>query len=139
MAVPLADRMRPKTLDEIVGQRHLFGEGCVLRNIIESGRIPNLIFYGPSGTGKTTVARIIAASAKKRLHILNGTSASLNDVRDVIGYEVDMQIARWVLGEDQLTDESWDHFRSVLEEGGLQEFLSIWQEVYDATKAEDPT
>ena len=85
MAVPLADRMRPKTLDEIVGQRHLFGEGCVLRNIIESGRIPNLIFYGPSGTGKTTVARIIAASAKKRLHILNGTSASLNDVRDVIG------------------------------------------------------
>ena len=85
MAVPLADRMRPKTLDEIVGQRHLFGEGCVLRNIIESGHIPNLIFYGPSGTGKTTVARIIAASAKKRLHILNGTSASLNDVRDVIG------------------------------------------------------
>ncbi len=57
----------------------------------------------------------------------------------VLGYEVDMQIARWVLGEDQLTDESWDHFRSVLEEGGLQEFLSIWQEVYDATKAEDPT
>ena len=85
MAVPLADRMRPKSLDEIVGQRHLFGENCVLRNIIESGHIPNLIFYGPSGTGKTTVARIIAASARKRLHILNGTSASLSDVKDVIG------------------------------------------------------
>ena len=85
MSIPLADRMRPKTLDEIVGQRHLFGENCVLRNIIESGHIPNLIFYGPSGTGKTTVARIIAASTNKRLHILNGTSASLKDVKDVIG------------------------------------------------------
>ena len=85
MSVPLADRMRPTSLDEIVGQTHLFGEGKALRNIITSGNIPNLIFYGPSGTGKTTVARIIAAAAKKRLHILNGTSASLSDVRDVIG------------------------------------------------------
>ena len=85
MSTPLADRMRPKTLDEIVGQRHLFGENCVLRNIIESGHIPNLIFYGPSGTGKTTVARIIAGATNKRLHILNGTSASLKDVKDVIG------------------------------------------------------
>lgn len=84
MSVPLADRMRPKTLDEIAGQRHLFGEGAALRNIIESGHIPNLIFYGPSGTGKTTVARIIAAATEKRLHILNGTSASLSDVKDVI-------------------------------------------------------
>ena len=85
MSTPLADRMRPKTLDEIVGQRHLFGENCALRNIIASGQIPNLIFYGPSGTGKTTVARIIAGATKKRLHILNGTSASLSDVKDVIG------------------------------------------------------
>ena len=85
MAVPLADRMRPKTLDDVVGQPHLFGEGKALRNIITSGNIPNLIFYGPSGTGKTTVARIIAAAAKKRLHILNGTSASLADVKEVIG------------------------------------------------------
>ena len=84
MSTPLADRMRPKTLDEIVGQRHLFGENCALRNIIESGHIPNLIFYGPSGTGKTTVARIIAGATNKRLHILNGTSASLSDVKDVI-------------------------------------------------------
>ena len=84
MSVPLADRIRPKTLDELVGQKHLFGEGAALRNIIESGEIPNLIFYGPSGTGKTTVARMIANKTNKRLHILNGTSASLGDVRDVI-------------------------------------------------------
>ena len=85
MSIPLADRIRPKTLDEIVGQRHLFGPGAPLRNIVESGRLPNLIFYGPSGTGKTTAARIIAGAAKKRLHILNGTSAALSDVKDVIG------------------------------------------------------
>ncbi len=85
MSIPLADRIRPQTLDEIAGQKHLFGEGKALRNIIESGAIPNLIFYGPSGTGKTTVARIIAGATKKRLHILNGTSASLSDVKDVIG------------------------------------------------------
>lgn len=85
MSVPLADRIRPKNLNEIAGQRHLFAEGAVLRNIIESGNIPNLIFYGPPGTGKTTVARIIAAATNKRLHILNGTSASLADVKEVIG------------------------------------------------------
>ncbi len=84
MSTPLADRIRPKTLGEISGQRHLFSEGAVLRNIIESGNIPNLIFYGPSGTGKTTVARIIASATKKRLHILNCTSASLSDVKEVI-------------------------------------------------------
>ncbi len=85
MAIPLADRARPRTVDEIAGQRHLFGQGAALRNIIESGKIPNLIFYGPSGTGKTTAARMIAAAADMRLHILNGTTASLSDVRDVIG------------------------------------------------------
>lgn len=84
MSIPLADRIRPKNLGEISGQRHLFSEGAVLRNIVESGNIPNLIFYGPSGTGKTTVARIIASATNKRLHILNGTNASLSDVRDVI-------------------------------------------------------
>lgn len=84
MSTPLADRIRPKSIGEISGQRHLFSEGAVLRNIIESGNIPNLIFYGPSGTGKTTVARIIASATNKKLHILNGTSASLSDVKDVI-------------------------------------------------------
>ncbi len=84
MSIPLADRIRPKNLNEIAGQRHLFSDGAVLRNIIESGNIPNLIFYGPPGTGKTTVARIIAAATNKRLHILNGTSASLSDIKDVV-------------------------------------------------------
>ncbi len=84
MSVPLADRIRPKSLDELAGQKHLFAPGAALRTIIESGTVPNLIFYGPSGTGKTTVARMIAAAADKRLHILNGTTASLGDIKDVI-------------------------------------------------------
>ncbi len=84
MPAPLADRMRPKTIDDIVGQRHLFGKGCYLRRIIESGSIPNLIFYGPPGVGKTTAARIIAESTGMKLHRLNGTSASTADIKEVI-------------------------------------------------------
>lgn len=84
VAQPLADRIRPASLDEIVGQRHLIGENAPLRNIIESGEIPNMIFYGPSGVGKTTVARIIADSADKKLYKLNGTSASISDIRDIV-------------------------------------------------------
>ena len=80
---PLADRMRPKTLDDMVGQTHLLGEGKALRNIIESGRIPNMIFYGPSGIGKTTLASIIAERTDMRLHRLNGTTASTADIRAV--------------------------------------------------------
>ena len=76
MNTPLADRIRPATLDDVVGQQHILGEGKALRNIMESGRIPNLIFYGPSGVGKTTVARIIAQQTDMRLHKLNGTTAS---------------------------------------------------------------
>ena len=64
--MPLADKIRPQTLDDVVGQKHILGEGKVLRRIIESGHIPNLIFYGPSGVGKTTVARIIAKSTNKK-------------------------------------------------------------------------
>ncbi len=85
---PLADRMRPNTLDDMVGQRHLLSEGKALRNIIESGKIPNLIFYGPSGVGKTTLARIIAQKTSMRLHKLNGTTASTADIRAVLD-EVD--------------------------------------------------
>ena len=59
MKTPLADRIRPKTLDEVVGQKHLIGEGKILRNIIENDEVPNMIFYGPSGVGKTTIANII--------------------------------------------------------------------------------
>lgn len=84
MSQPLADRIRPSSLDETVGQRHLIGENAPLRNIIESGNIPNMIFYGPSGVGKTTVARIIADKTEKKLYKLNGTSASIADIRDIV-------------------------------------------------------
>ena len=84
MSSPLADRIRPMTLEEAVGQRHLLAPGAPLRNIIESGIIPNLIFYGPSGTGKTTVANIIAASTNKKLCKLNGTNASIADIRNIV-------------------------------------------------------
>ena len=81
---PLASRMRPATLDEVVGQRHILGQDGLLRRIIESGEIPNLIFYGPSGTGKTTVANIIAQRTNRPLHRLNATTASISDIKDII-------------------------------------------------------
>ncbi len=84
MNTPLADRMRPQTLDEVVGQRHLLDDNKALRRIIDGGKIPNLIFYGPSGVGKTTVARIIASRSDMRLHKLNGTTASTADIKSVI-------------------------------------------------------
>ena len=84
MAKPLAERIRPETLDDIVGQQHLLGEGKPLRRIIESGHIPNMIFYGSSGVGKTTVARIIADNSKLKMYKLNGTSASISDIKDII-------------------------------------------------------
>ena len=83
-SVPLADAIRPQTLDEVVGQKHLLAEGRVLRTIIESGKIPNMIFYGPSGVGKTTVASIIAKRTNRRLYKLNGTSASVSDIKDIV-------------------------------------------------------
>lgn len=84
MAAPLADRVRPKTIDEVAGQKHLLGEGKILRRIIESGDTPNLIFYGPSGVGKTTVAKIIAEKCGKKLCYLNATTASTADIKEVV-------------------------------------------------------
>ncbi len=81
---PLADRLRPATLDEVVGQQHLLGPDKVFRRTIEGGLVPNMVFYGPSGCGKTTVARIIAENSGMKLHKLNGTSASTGDIRDVM-------------------------------------------------------
>lgn len=81
---PLADRIRPKSLDEVVGQEHLVAEGRLLRNIIENNEIPNMIFYGPSGVGKTTVANIIAAKTGKTLRKLNATTASVSDIKDIV-------------------------------------------------------
>ena len=84
MQRPLADMIRPESLDEVVGQRHLLGDGALLRRLIENGTTANMIFYGPSGTGKTTVANIIAKRTNRTLYRLNATTASLQDVRDII-------------------------------------------------------
>ncbi len=83
MAIPLAERMRPKDIDDMVGQQHLLAPGKALRNIVESGEIPNLIFYGPPGVGKTTLASMIARKTNKKLFKLNGTTASTADIREV--------------------------------------------------------
>lgn len=84
MYKPLADEIRPSRLDEVVGQRHILGERGMLRRIVESGSIPNMIFYGPSGTGKTTVARIIAEKTNRSLRKLNATTAGISDIKDII-------------------------------------------------------
>ena len=84
MKTPLADRLRPTSIDEVVGQKHLLGEGEILRKIIDKGDIPNLIFYGPSGVGKTTVANIIANNSGKKLYYLNATIAGAADIKDVV-------------------------------------------------------
>ncbi|MBQ5754399.1 MAG: replication-associated recombination protein A [Oscillospiraceae bacterium] len=84
MNQPLAQQLRPSSLDEVCGQRHLLAPGTVFRRTLESGKVPNMIFYGPSGVGKTTVARIIAENSGMRLHKLNGTSASTGDIKAVL-------------------------------------------------------
>lgn len=84
MYQPLADELRPTTLDDVYGQEEILGEGRMLRRMIESGRVPNLIFYGPSGTGKTTVANIIAAATQRTLYKLNATTASTADIREIV-------------------------------------------------------
>jgi len=94
MRSPLADRMRPQSLSDVVGQKHILGEGKVLYNIIQSGDIPNMIFYGPSGIGKTTVANIAAKNANKPLYKLNATNASVSDIKAIL------QEAETMLGVD---------------------------------------
>ncbi len=83
MNTPLAERMRPHNLDEVVGQKHLIGDNKILKNLIDSGNIPNMIFYGPSGTGKTTVANIAAMASDKQFYKLNATNASLSDIKAI--------------------------------------------------------
>ena len=84
MYQPLADLLRPKSLDDVFGQDHILGEGAILRRLIDSGKIPNMVFYGPSGTGKTTVANIIADQTQRKLFKLNATTASTSDIREIV-------------------------------------------------------
>ena len=84
MYQPLADLLRPQTLDEVYGQEHILGNGAVLRRLIDSGKIPNMVFYGPSGTGKTTVANIIAKQTNRTLYKLNATTASTADIKEIV-------------------------------------------------------
>ena len=84
MYQPLADLLRPQTLDDVFGQEHILGKGAVLRRLIDSGKIPNMIFYGPSGTGKTTVANIIAKQTNRTLYKLNATTASTADIKEIV-------------------------------------------------------
>ena len=92
MYQPLADLLRPQTLDEVYGQEHILGEGAVLRRLIDSGNIPNMVFYGPSGTGKTTVANIIAKQTNRTLYKLNATTASTADIKQIVA-ELDTFLA----------------------------------------------
>ena len=84
MYQPLADLLRPQSLDEVFGQEHILGEGAILRRLVESGNIPNMVFYGPSGTGKTTVAQIIAKQTNRTLYQLNATTASTADIKSIV-------------------------------------------------------
>ena len=84
MYQPLADLLRPTTLDEVYGQEHILGQGAVLRRLIDSGNVPNMVFYGPSGTGKTTVAKIIAQQTNRTLFQLNATTASTADIKEIV-------------------------------------------------------
>ena len=86
MYQPLADLLRPTTLDEVYGQEHILGKGAVLRRLIDSGKVPNMIFYGPSGTGKTTVANIIAKQTNRTLFALNATTASTADIKNIVAH-----------------------------------------------------
>ena len=85
MLPPLPERMRPQNLDGYVGQTHLIGKGCILRNMIESGNLSSFILWGPPGVGKTTLSRIVAKSLGREFYTLSAVSAGVKDVREVIG------------------------------------------------------
>ena len=88
MEKPLAELLRPTSLDEVVGQHHLLDKGKVMRNVIESNKITNMIFYGAPGIGKTTLAKIIAEKTNMSLHMLNGTTANIDDIKQIIAGKI---------------------------------------------------
>ena len=130
---PLADRIRPRTVSEVVGQKHLLGEGKILNQIIKSGEIPNMIFYGPSGTGKTTVANIISSKTGKRLYKLNATTASVADIKSIIAsLDGFMSINGVLLYLDEI-----QHFNKKQQQS-LLEFIENGQITLIASTTENP-
>ena len=116
MYKPLADKIRPKELEEVYGQKHILGENKILNRIVKSGAISNMIFYGPPGVGKTTVANIIARKANKKFYKLNATNASLKDIQNICN-ELDtfMGIEGVVLYLDEIQNFNKKQQQSLLE------------------------
>lgn len=127
--IPLAELARPKTIDDVVGQHHLLDKDKPLRQIIESGRIPNMIFYGPPGTGKTTVARVIADTTNMKMYKLNGTTASISDIRSIIKESDNEQVLLY-LDEIQYLNKK--------QQQSLLEFIENGQITLIASTTENP-
>lgn len=130
---PLADEIRPRSLDEIVGQKHIIGENGLLRRVVESGEIPNMVFYGPSGTGKTTVANIIADRTNRTLRKLNATTAGLADIRAIIA-ELDTML---VPGGVLLYLDEIQYFNKKQQQS-LLEFIEDGRIILIASTTENP-
>ena len=109
MSQPLAERLRPRTLDEYIGQKHLVGEGAVLRKMIDSGRVPSFILWGPPGVGKTTLAHIISQKLEAPFYTLSAINSGVKDVRDVIDKAKSNRSAGFVVecGRDRCGDFDW--------------------------------
>ena len=132
---PLADEIRPQTLDQVAGQKHLLGPGALLRRLIEGGTSANMIFYGPSGTGKTTIASIIAKRTEKALYHLNATTASLQDVKAIIA-DVDTMLApNGVLGLLYLDEIQYFNKK---QQQSLLEFMETGKITLIASTTENP-
>ena len=130
---PLADRIRPKTLDEVVGQRHLLGPNALLRRFIEKGTDANLVFYGPSGTGKTTIANIIATQTHRTLYKLNATTASLQDIKDIMADVGTMMAPKGILLYlDEIQYFNKKQQQSLLEfmENGAITLIARWNDFF---------
>lgn len=133
MVQPLADRIRPENLEEVVGQEQILGEGKILRKIILGGEVPNMIFYGPSGTGKTTVANIIAKRTGKTFYRLNATTASVSDIKEIVASLDTFMTAEGVL----LYLDEIQHFNKKQQQS-LLEFMENGKITLIASTTENP-